>query len=376
MIRSFIVTISTTLNNYNMKLINKGILLIFLTQIFICSCSKDEKFDISKLESEINADFSADKEVVYLNDLVQFTNSSKGATSYIWTFEGGNPESSTEENPVVRFAHKGKYKVSLKAFNDKDETNEVVKSDYITVYSKESWSQFVYPTIDFKNTSLSGNGALYAQLVPKPEELIRSVCFDVCNWLFMDVEEIDVLDKITYTIEDTDGISAKGGQPPHISIFFSSRYLETKQKEGLSDEELLKEIKGVLFHEITHGYQYSPLGAGSYESGTDFYGFIEGMADYVRYVSGYFTTESRSIGGNWKDGYRTSGFFIDWLHSKDSNFLHKFNQTAKTINPWSWEAATQEILQVSVSSLWQEYQNDLKSGKIDQIDQQLKEQRN
>lgn len=108
-----------------------------------------------------------------------------------------------------------------------------------------------------------------------------------------------------------------------------------KKNQGLSDEELIREIEGVLIHEITHGYQYEPQGAGGYESGTDFYGFIEGLADYVRYVVGFTPVSKRKAGGNWNDGYNTSAFFIDWLHSKDPKFIYKFNATAKNINPWS-----------------------------------------
>jgi hypothetical protein len=183
---------------------------------------------------------------------------------------------------------------------------------------------------------------------------------------------MDVLQTIDYTVENNDGISAKGGQAPRINIFFSATYLQSCKDRGMTDAQLLAEIKGVLYHEVTHGYQFSPQGAGQYKPGDDFYGFIEGMADYVRYVSGYLTTKDRNQGGHWNDGYKTSGFFIDWLHSKDANFLNKFNHSAKTINPWSWDKATQSIFGKSVQTLWNEYQDDLKTGKIAEIDDLLR----
>ena len=179
------------------------------------------------------------------------------------------------------------------------------------------------------------------------------------------------------SIKDDEVISAKGGTPPSIFIHFSSSYLKGCADKGMSDNDMIREVEGVLIHELTHGYQFSPEGAGGYAQGTDFFGFIEGLADYVRYVKGFTRLERRTTGGDWKDGYNTSAFFIDWLHSKDINFVYKFNQSVKHINPWSWEAAIKEVLgkDSSVSNLWQEYQADLTSGKILEIDAKLKELR-
>ena len=50
---------------------------------------------------------------------VQYTNmSSSNTDSYLWTFEGGTPATSTEENPVVTYETKGTYDVSLEATNE------------------------------------------------------------------------------------------------------------------------------------------------------------------------------------------------------------------------------------------------------------------
>jgi PKD repeat protein len=50
---------------------------------------------------------------------VQFTNmSSSNTDSYLWTFDGGNPATSTEENPVVTYENKGTYNVVLEVTNE------------------------------------------------------------------------------------------------------------------------------------------------------------------------------------------------------------------------------------------------------------------
>lgn len=63
------------------------------------------------------------------------------------------------------------------------------------------------------------------------------------------------------------------------------------------------------------------------------------------------------------DGYRTTGFFLDWLTSKDPDFIRKFNKTGFDINPWSFDKAMQSIFGegVTTDSLWEEYQQFLKT---------------
>lgn len=57
---------------------------------------------------------------------INFTNKSISATSYKWSFEGGNPAASTAENPAVVFTAPGNHEVILEAFNDK--TSQIFKS--------------------------------------------------------------------------------------------------------------------------------------------------------------------------------------------------------------------------------------------------------
>lgn len=63
---------------------------------------------------------------------ISFINKSISATSYKWTFQGGNPATSTDENPTVVFSSVGIHEVTLEASNDK--TSQIFKST-ITVQS-------------------------------------------------------------------------------------------------------------------------------------------------------------------------------------------------------------------------------------------------
>ncbi len=79
------------------------------------------------------AAFSGDPTTVMLGSTVQFTDlSSKNPTSWSWTFPGGTPAASTDENPLVTYNTLGNYDVSLTVTNalGSDSTS---KTDYIFV---------------------------------------------------------------------------------------------------------------------------------------------------------------------------------------------------------------------------------------------------
>ena len=79
------------------------------------------------------ADFNAENTRICSGTEVQFTNASyNGDTEWTWTFEGGDPASSNEENPTVIYNSPGYYQVSLMISNGVDEITEV-KESYIHV---------------------------------------------------------------------------------------------------------------------------------------------------------------------------------------------------------------------------------------------------
>ncbi|MNQ86862.1 PKD domain protein [compost metagenome] len=62
---------------------------------------------------------------------INFTNKSSNATNYKWSFEGGSPATSTEENPTVVFTTAGSHEVILEALNDK--TSQIFKSSIMVL---------------------------------------------------------------------------------------------------------------------------------------------------------------------------------------------------------------------------------------------------
>ena len=162
--------------------------------------------------------------------------------------------------------------------------------------------------------------------------------------------------KVHYTLKDYDGVSAKSGNPANTSIVYSTQHIEKSANEFLYKLDF--ETRGVLFHELVHAYQFEPKGIGSYSTNKTFWACIEGLADAVRAQAGYFDMSTRKPGGNWMDGYRTTGFFIQWLTTKDPDAIRKFHETVRDLDEWSFDKAMKRMFgdDASIEGLWNEYQ--------------------
>lgn len=223
------------------------------------------------------------------------------------------------------------------------------------------WKNYPVGTILFEDKAPETRGSdIYHRIIPNAESYIEQQARTVLATLYHSPEDsIPPVDRIHYTLEDIEGISAKGGGHGEVTIFYSTRHIEKSFAEN-DTAKLFFETRGVLLHELTHAYQLEPQGIGSYGTNRVFWAFIEGMADAVRVANGGFEGPSaRPKGGNYMDGYRTSGYFFVWLRDhKDPDFLRKFNRSTLEVIPWSFDGAIKHILgnEYSIDDLWHEYQ--------------------
>ncbi len=80
-----------------------------------------------------NADFNASPTNICEGEQVTYNNLSQGTiTSYLWTFEGGSPATSTDENPIVTYATTGTYTAKL-VISDGTQSDSLTREDYIQV---------------------------------------------------------------------------------------------------------------------------------------------------------------------------------------------------------------------------------------------------
>lgn len=231
---------------------------------------------------------------------------------------------------------------------------------YAQQVQQDVWKNYSVGNVHFKDNAPQTRGSkIYNALIINPTAYIAERAKMVLRTLyFSPTDSIVPVRNIYYSLEDIQGVSAKGGKNGEINIWYSTRHIE-KAFAKQDTTKLHYETTGVLTHELTHAYQLEPQGIGTYESNKVFWAFIEGMADAVRIENGCFEPKDRPIGGSYMDGYRSGGFFFVWLkNNKDKDFLRKFNRSTLEIIPWSFDAAIKHILgpHQQIDTLWREYQ--------------------
>jgi|GEM_PF-343605 len=103
------------------------------------------------------ADFAAGATTIFEDKTVNFTDlSTNSPTSWAWSFEGGSPATSTQQNPTINYATAGVYSVTLTATNAAGNDTEV-KTDYITVLALPGCAGLVSPGNGSTGILLSSN---------------------------------------------------------------------------------------------------------------------------------------------------------------------------------------------------------------------------
>lgn len=222
------------------------------------------------------------------------------------------------------------------------------------------WDKYDIGNILFEDKAPESVGSkIYTNVVSDPKSYIAEQARTVLATLYDSPNDSIVpVKNLHYTLENVDGVSAKGGGDGEIFIYYSTRHIERSFAEN-DTAKLMFETRGVLLHELTHAYQLEPQGIGDYMSSEVFRAFIEGMADAVRVVNGGFSAYDRPKGGSYMQGYRYGGFFYQWIaQHKDEDFLKKFNQSTLHVIPWNFDGAIKYVLgsQYGIDELWNEYQ--------------------
>ncbi|KAG1355183.1 NtPRp27-like protein [Cocos nucifera] len=142
---------------------------------------------------------------------------------------------------------------------------------------------------------------------------------------------------ITLVIETMDGVAFTSAYGIHVSANYIARYTG----------DVKTEITGVLYHEMTHVWQWNGNGAAPG-------GLIEGMADYVRLKAGYAPSHwvKPGQGNRWDQGYDVTARFLDYCDSLKSGFVAQLNARMK--NGYS-DGFFVELLGKTVDQLWNDY---------------------
>nr|TKV93160.1 hypothetical protein SEVIR_9G207400v2 [Setaria viridis] len=145
------------------------------------------------------------------------------------------------------------------------------------------------------------------------------------------------VDKVTLVVEDIDGVAFTSANGIHLSAKYVGGY----------SGDVKKEVTGVLYHEVTHVWQWNGQGRANG-------GLIEGIADYVQLKAGYAPGSwvLPGQGRRWDQGYDVTARFLDYCDSLKPGFVAQLN--AKMKDGYTDDFFAQ-ILGKSVQQLWQDY---------------------
>ncbi len=128
------------------------------------TCGDVTTQEIIVIANPPTADFDADIQEGCAPLTVQYTsNASNNTDDFIWTFEGGNPSVSSEENPTVTYSEAGSFDVTLTVVNETGD-DVLAFTDFITV-NDVPLADFSYVIneneVTFTNFSVGGDSFLW-----------------------------------------------------------------------------------------------------------------------------------------------------------------------------------------------------------------------
>jgi PKD repeat protein len=303
------------------------------------------------------ANFSSSAEVVMLGDSLTLTDTSENApTKHHWQVPNAQVTQHGKQ-AVVRFNKAGKYDVSLSVTNEFG-SDTIRKANAIKVLNPDKpWQGLNMPKVIVKieDNHSAGSKRLQA-LMPNIEAEINQVTAKLVPMLYKNFTQVPEFEQITFTLKWMDTLAYRAGDYSNMEIAFSSKYI-TEKLANQADEQVKYELLGVLWHELTHGYQLFPTNG--HEHPEESHAFIEGMADLIRIQAGFHKTRSPKPSPSWLGGYTNTGFFLAWLSEQHPDFAYQFNATAHQLENWRFASAIEAVTNKPLNELWQAYQNSL-----------------
>lgn len=142
---------------------------------------------------------------------------------------------------------------------------------------------------------------------------------------------------VTLFVESMSGVAYASNDQIHLSAEYVANY------QG----DVKNEITGVLYHEMTHVWQWN--GKGGAPSG-----LIEGIADYVRLTAGFAPSHwvKPGSGDKWDHGYDVTAYFLQYCDTVASGFVAQMNWKLRD----GWDLVFfNDLTGKSVDELWKDY---------------------
>ncbi|CAL5438078.1 unnamed protein product [Camellia sinensis] len=147
---------------------------------------------------------------------------------------------------------------------------------------------------------------------------------------------------VSLFIDTMDGIAYAVNNEIHVSANYIQGY----------SGNVKREITGVLYHEMTHIWQWNGNGQSPG-------GLIEGIADFVRLKAGYAPSHwvKPGQGDRWDQGYDVTARFLDYCDSLRNGFVAELNKKMRNASIANYFV---QLLGKTVDQLWSDYKTKYK----------------
>jgi hypothetical protein len=204
------------------------------------------------------------------------------------------------------------------------------------------------PIVAVDNRTQTGNGQLFDLAMPDAEPFMIEAARLSCALLYKLPSEVPVTNDLEVVIEDFDGVGELALNGASTTLRLSSLHMRNVADAG---GDVSAEIRGVSQYLIALDYVHES------EDPAAVSWLHQGLGDWVRYEAGYTSIGERGPGGSWTDGFKTAGFFVDWLDETYPDAAYRLNQSMDPLDGVAWsEEIFVAIFGSDVATLWDDYQ--------------------
>jgi hypothetical protein len=215
------------------------------------------------------------------------------------------------------------------------------------------------PIFTLKLTDKGAKGQIFVDAmggsIMAVEDTVQKISREVCRVLYRNGAEVRPANRLQLEILDNDGVAAKFGDIGDIGIEISTQHLQNVKNEN---RDVGAEIKGILYHEITHMYQNDDKPEGTWSGLANYY---EAGADAVRIRSGFAPSGCKpgDKTGQWYDkSYCEGGWWWLFVDTRHPGFLYRLNLQMAGRNGKAWKPAdATAIAGESLDAMWTAYKS-------------------
>ncbi|CAM8901505.1 unnamed protein product [Rhodiola kirilowii] len=174
------------------------------------------------------------------------------------------------------------------------------------------------------------------------ENYARNTLASATNFIWRTFQQNTAADRksvatVNLIVETMAGVAYTVNNEIHVSADYIAGY----------SGDVKRELTGVLYHEMTHIWQWTGNGQAPG-------GLIEGIADFVRLKAGYAPGHwvKPGQGNKWDQGYDVTARFLDYCNGLRSGFVAELNKKMRTGYNANYFV---DLLGKTVDQLWTEY---------------------